>query len=58
MSKKHVQEELEQDRLLETFSRAQGFYDQNKTKVIGGFLVLILMLGGAIGYYYYSQSQE
>ncbi|HLR25463.1 MAG TPA: tetratricopeptide repeat protein [Fodinibius sp.] len=58
MSKKHVQDELEQDPLLETFSKAQGFYDNNKMAVFGGLAALILVIGGAIGYYYYSQSQE
>ena len=58
MSKKQVQEELERDPLLETFSRAQGFYENNKTTVYGGLLAIILIVGGAIGYYYYSTAQE
>lgn len=57
MSKKQVQEELERDPLLETFSKAQGFYENNKTKVFGGVLAVILIVGGAIGYYYYSSAQ-
>lgn len=58
MSKKQVKDELEQDILLETFSKAQSFYDQNKTAVIGGAIALVVLIGGAIGYYYYSTSQE
>ena len=57
MSKKQVQEELERDPLLETFSKAQSFYENNKTKVFGGILAVILVVGGAIGYYYYSTAQ-
>lgn len=58
MSKKQAREELESDPLLETFSKAQSFYDQNKSSVIGGIIALILIIGGGIGYYYYSTSQE
>ncbi|MCW9706462.1 tetratricopeptide repeat protein [Fodinibius salsisoli] len=58
MSKKNVREELERDPLLETVSKAQNIYDNHKTTVIGGFLAIVLVVGGAIGYYYYSVSQE
>lgn len=58
MSKKRVKEELEQDVLLETFSKAQSFYDRNKNSVIGGAIALLIVIAGSIGYYYYAQSQE
>ena len=58
MSKKLAKEELEQDVLLETFSKAQSFYDKNKTTVIGGLIAVIVILAGSIGYYYYSTAQE
>ena len=58
MSKKQVKEELEQDILLDTFSKAQSFYDKNKNALIGGAIALIIVLGGSIGYYYYSSAQE
>lgn len=58
MSKKQVKEELEQDILLETFSKAQSFYDQNKNSVIGAAIALIILIGGSVGYYYYSEVQE
>lgn len=58
MSKKQVKEELEQDILLDTFSRAQSFYDQNKSAVIGGAIALIILIGGSVGYYYYANTQE
>lgn len=58
MSKKRVKEELEQDVLLETFSKAQNFYDQNKNTVIGATIALIILIGGSVGYYYYTESQE
>jgi tetratricopeptide (TPR) repeat protein len=58
MNKKRVKEELEQDILLDTFSKAQSFYDQNKSSVIGGIIALILIIGGSVGYYYYTDTQE
>lgn len=58
MSKKQVQEDLESDPLLETFSKAQNFYDQRKSTVIGGLVALILIVGGGVAYYYYSSAQE
>jgi tetratricopeptide (TPR) repeat protein len=58
MSKKRVKEELEQDVLLDTFSKAQSFYDQNKNAVIGGAIALIILIGGSVGYYYYAEAQE
>ncbi|SMO62183.1 tetratricopeptide repeat protein [Fodinibius sediminis] len=58
MSKKQIREDLERDPLLETFSKAQSFYDNNKTTVIGGVLAVVLAIGGLVGYYYYSENQE
>ncbi|HKK47260.1 MAG TPA: tetratricopeptide repeat protein [Balneolaceae bacterium] len=58
MSKKRVQQELEHDILLETFSRAQSIYDNNKKLVIGTALALVLIIGGSVGYYFYHNSQE
>lgn len=58
MSKQQVKDELEQDVLLDTFSKAQSFYDSNKNAVIGAAIALIVIIGGSVGYYYYSTSQE
>lgn len=58
MSKKRVKQELENDVLLEAFSRAQSFYDNNKKLVIGATIALVLIVGGSVGYYFYSSSQE
>ncbi len=58
MSKKRVKEELEQDIFLETFSKAQSFYDTNKSAVIGAAIALIVIIGGSMVYYYYSNAQE
>ncbi len=58
MSKKRVKEELEQDIFLETFSKAQSFYDTNKSAIIGAAIALIVIIGGSVGYYYYSTAQE
>lgn len=58
MSKKQVKEELEQDILLDTFSKAQSFYDNNRTTIIGAAIAVIILIGGSIGYYYYTSAQE
>lgn len=58
MSNKRVKEELEQDILLDTFSKAQSFYDRNKSKITGAAIALIILIGGAVGYYYYASAQE
>lgn len=58
MSKKQVKEELEQDILLDTFSKAQSFYDRNKNSVIGGAIAVIILIAGSVGYYYYTDAQE
>lgn len=58
MSKKQVKEELEQDVLLETFSKAQSFYDKNKNTVIGSAIAVIILIAGSVGYYYYAEAQE
>jgi tetratricopeptide (TPR) repeat protein len=58
MSKKRVKEELEQDILLDTFSKAQMIYDQNKSMIIGAAIAVIVAISGSIGYYYYSTAQE
>ena len=58
MSKQRVKDELEQDILLDTFSKAQSFYDKNKSLVIGGIIALVVVIGGSVGYYYYSTAQE
>lgn len=58
MSKKRVKEELEQDILLDTFSKVQSFYDSNKNAVIGAAIALIVIVGGSVGWHFYSTSQE
>lgn len=58
MSKKRVKEELEQDILLDTFSKAQSFYDRNKSNIIGAAIALIILIGGLVGYFYYASAQE
>lgn len=58
MSKKQAKEELEQDILLDTFSKAQSFYDQNRSLLIGSAIATIILIVGSIGYYYYSTAQE
>lgn len=58
MSKKQVKEELEQDILLDTFSKAQNFYDKNKNNIIGAAIALFILIGGSVGYYFYTTTQE
>lgn len=58
MAKKLTQEELEQDPLLQSYSKLQEFYLSNKNAIIGAAVAVILAIGLGIGYYYYSAAQE
>lgn len=58
MAKKLTQEELEQDPLLQSYSKLQEFYLNNKNTIIGAAIAVILAIGLSIGYYYYSAGQE
>ncbi|MDZ7715247.1 MAG: hypothetical protein U5J95_03460 [Balneolaceae bacterium] len=58
MAKKLTQEELEQDPLLQSYSKLQEFYLSNKNTIIGAGIAVILAIGLSIGYYYYSTAQE
>ncbi len=58
MAKKLTKEELENDPLLQSYSRIRKYYEENRNTIIASGIGVILVLGLAIGYYYYSQSQE
>lgn len=51
-------ENLEQDLLIEYSTRSLQFYRDNKVAVISGGFALVLIIGLAIGYVFYSSQQE
>jgi len=58
MSKGLKREDLEQDILIEYSSRFMYYYEQNKAKVIGAGVGLVLLVGLIIGFFIYSGQQE
>lgn len=58
MSKRLSKEELESDPLIENYNRAAGYISDNKTFVLTIAAALILVVGGIIGYSFYSSAQE
>ncbi|MDX1618427.1 MAG: tetratricopeptide repeat protein [Balneolaceae bacterium] len=59
MAKRRLtKEELEQDPLIDTYNRVQSYYEQHQNAIISAAIAVIVFIGGSIGYYYYSQSQE
>ncbi|MFP8488101.1 tetratricopeptide repeat protein [Gracilimonas sp. Q87] len=58
MSKRLSKEELETDPLIENYNRAANFYFENRVKVISSAIALIVLIGGIVGYNYYSAAQE
>lgn len=58
MAKKLTKEELEQDPLTDYYNRLLESYRDNKASILGGIIAVILVVGGAIGWYYYQESQE
>ncbi|WP_103663714.1 tetratricopeptide repeat protein [Gracilimonas amylolytica] len=58
MSKRLSKEELESDPLIENYNRAANFYVENKVTVLSTIIGLVVLIGGIIGYNYYSGAQE
>ena len=58
MSKNLSREELEQDLLVEYSSRLLHFYQQNKSKVIGGGTAFFVLVASVIGFTFYSSQQS
>lgn len=58
MAKKLTKEELEQDALLNSYSKIQEFYFEHKTVIISSAVAIILAIGLAIGYHYWQKSQN
>lgn len=59
MTKRRLtKEELEQDPLIQSYQKVQGFYERNQKAIVSAAIAVILLIGGGIGYYYFSESQE
>jgi len=58
MSNRLSKEELESDPLIENYNRAANFYFENRVTVLSSAIALIVLIGGIVGYNYYSASQE
>jgi predicted negative regulator of RcsB-dependent stress response len=58
MSKRLSKEELESDPLIENYNRAANFYVENRVKVLSTIIGLVVLIGGIVGYNYYSGAQE
>ncbi len=58
MSKRLSKEELESDPLIENYNRAANFYAENRITVLSTIIGLVVLIGGIIGYNYYSEAQE
>jgi hypothetical protein len=58
MSKNFTKEQLENDALVTGYARTVAYYRDNSTKIIGIAIAFILVIGGLIGYYFYSNNQE
>jgi tetratricopeptide (TPR) repeat protein len=58
MARRIPDEELEHDPLMETYEKAQSFYDSNKQTIIGAVAAVVIIIAGVLGYNYYSNQQE
>lgn len=58
MSKRLSKEELETDPLIENYNRMMSYYLNNKSTIIAAAIAVIILIGGIIGYNYYSAAQE
>ncbi len=58
MSKRLSKEELESDPLIDNYNRAAAYYNENKTMITTAAIALIVVIGGIVGYNYYSGAQE
>ncbi|SMO88635.1 tetratricopeptide repeat protein [Gracilimonas mengyeensis] len=58
MSKRLSKEELESDPLIENYNRAVSFYQTNRTAITSIAIALIVVIGGTIGWNYYTAQQE
>ncbi len=58
MSKRLSKEELETDPLIENYNRLMGYYLDNKSTIISAGIAVIILIGGIVGYNFYSSAQE
>ncbi|MGN8225092.1 tetratricopeptide repeat protein [Gracilimonas sp. BCB1] len=58
MSKRLSKEELESDPLIENYNRAAAYVTENKSFITTVAIAVVLVVGGIIGYNYYSSAQE
>lgn len=58
MSKNFTKEQLENDALVTGYAKTVAYYRNNTTKIIGITVGLVVLIGGLIGYHFYSNSQE
>ncbi|WP_018126348.1 tetratricopeptide repeat protein [Balneola vulgaris] len=58
MTKNFTKEELEHDPLLDKYTQAVGYYNQNKTTILSVLISFVAIIGIYIGYNYYSGNQE
>lgn len=58
MSKRLSKEELETDPLIENYNRLMGYYLDNKSTIISAAIAVIIIIGGIVGYNFYSSAQE
>ena len=58
MSKRLSKEELESDPLIENYNRASAYVSENKGFITSVAIALVVIIGGIVGYNYYSSAQE
>lgn len=58
MSKRLSKEELESDPLIENYNRAAAYVNENKSFITSITIALVIIVGGIVGYNYYSSAQE
>ncbi len=58
MSKRLSKEELESDPLMENYNRIADYVSTHQTRIISAAVAVIVIIGGIIGYSYYSGAQE
>jgi predicted negative regulator of RcsB-dependent stress response len=58
MSKRLSKEELESDPLIENYNRAAAYVTENSSFIITIAIAVVVLVGGIVGYNFYSSAQE